>query len=262
MKPGSDLGLDHWRGSPIDPLDEPWFRFGRVCDLLDRHVAIPAGSKWLDLGCQIGQFLKLASARYGVLPAGIDDFDRTNIVAVCKRYFRLSITDPEEVLDGSWRYFSRRIDEVGFDLDEVFPFISALEIIEHMVDTDAFIGECRAHIQDGGFLVISTPNINSLRNRFQVLVGRYPAGLEYRTLVHHVRLYNAATLTSQLSEHGFRLIDMAGGNFFPKRFLGSRVMRTLDAWLSDLFPSLCGGLLALFTAEPGERSRARSDPRN
>ena len=242
--------IESWFGQAINNYSEPWYRFGRILSLIDRHVAIPPRARWLDVGCQIGQFIKFLQARHPVVATGIDDFDAADAVEVCRRYFHIEIRTPGEAIDGSWRYLCRRVDQVGFVVDEKFSFISALEILEHMVDTDAFLEECRAHLEDGGHLVLSTPNINSLRNRVQVPFGAYPNGLEYRTLIHHVRLYNVPILKSHLAEHGFELVAMSGVNFLPIRFMKYKAVRALDARLADHFPSLCGNIIAIFNAMP------------
>lgn len=245
-----ELGINVWFGKPLDPYGEPWYRFSRVLSLIEcSNVYIPVGVRWLDVGCQIGQFLKLLQAKYQILPTGIDDFDENNVIDVCRKHMRLDLKNVSEVLNSTWRYFSRRIDRTGFDIQETFPFISALEIIEHMVDTDAFIEECRTHLEDNGYLIVSTPNINSLRNRVKIPLGFYPSGMEYRTIDHHVRLYNSATLKSHIEEHGFRFIRMTGVNFLPKKFLRNNLIRRVDQLLSDLFPSFCGNIIALFKAE-------------
>ncbi len=239
-----------WFGKAIDPLEEPWYRFGRVISVLERHIAIPAGSRWLDAGCQIGQFLKLLQSRFGIVPIGIDDFNENNVVEVCRKHLCLEIKESSEVLNSSWRYLSRRIEKDGFGLDEKVPFISALEVLEHMVDTDAFLDECRDHLEENGYLVVSTPNINSLRNRIQVPLGVYPAGMEYRTVNHHVRLYNIHVLKSHFAEHGFELVGLSGVSVLPQRFLRYSAARTIDPWLCDRFPHLAGSIIALFKASP------------
>jgi 2-polyprenyl-3-methyl-5-hydroxy-6-metoxy-1,4-benzoquinol methylase len=213
--------------------------------LLERHTSIQPGAKWLDIGCQIGQFIKFLRARHRIDATGVDNFEATNVREVCRKYFHVDIKEPREVLDDSWRYHFRWVDK-GFNLDERFSFISALEVLEHMLDTDAFLEECRNHLQDGGHLVISTPNLNSLRNRVGFPFGAYPNGLEYRMIIHHVRLYNAPILKSHVEEHGFRLVAMAGVNFVPAKFLTSRIVRAIDARLADRFPNLCGNLIAIF----------------
>lgn len=242
------LPLTNWVGGPIDPRTDPWYRFSRVISVIERHLPKPIQGQWLDVGCQIGQFLKLVQNKYEVTPTGIDDFHEGNVVEVCRRYFNLEIQAPSDVLDESWRYFSRRIDQTGFDIDYEFDYISALEIIEHMVDTDAFIQECRTHLRNGGYLVITTPNINSLRNRVQVPLGIYPSSIEYRNIIHHVRIYNVDNLRSHVEEHGFKLIALEGVNFLPIRMLNHKFLRSIDPFICRATASMCGNVIALFKA--------------
>lgn len=239
-----------WFGQPIDPFDEPWYRFGRVLSLVERCTAIPMNAKWLDVGCQIGQFIKFLQARQQIVAAGIDDFDEKGVREICRKYFHIEIKDAGEVFDGSWRYRCRRIDKVGFDIDERFSFVSALEVLEHMIDTDAFLRECHEHLEAGGHLVISTPNLHSLRNRVKFPFGGYPSGMEYRTVVHHVRLYNATVLISHFKEHGFELEAISGVNFLPIKFIRQGRVTNIDARLADYAASLCGNIIAVFRAVP------------
>ena len=53
-------------------------------------------------------------------------------------------------------------------VDTVF----ALEVIEHMIDTDVFLDRIHTCLKEKGLLVISTPNINNLRNRVLVPLGK------------------------------------------------------------------------------------------
>ena len=89
-------------------------------------------------------------------------------------------------------------------------------------------------------MVISTPNINSLRNRVMVPFGAYPAGLEYRNQIHHVRLYNRATLISHLAEHGLRTLATIGVNALPQRLLANAAVERLSRGLANAMPQLCG----------------------
>jgi 2-polyprenyl-3-methyl-5-hydroxy-6-metoxy-1,4-benzoquinol methylase len=240
--------IDNWFGTTVDPYSDPWYRFSRVISLVERHSPIPVGTRWLDVGCQIGQFLKLLQAKFQIIPTGIDNFEESKVIEVCRKYFHIEIKEPSDVINDSWRYLFRWVDKEGFKINEKFPFISALEVLEHMIDTDAFLKECYSHLETNGYLIISTPNINSLRNRVQVPLGVYPAGMEFRTLVHHVRLYNVPTLKSHLKEHGFELVAMTGVNFLPAKLLRYELVRRIDAQLAHLFPSLCGNIIAIFKA--------------
>jgi 2-polyprenyl-3-methyl-5-hydroxy-6-metoxy-1,4-benzoquinol methylase len=122
--------------------------------------------------------------------------------------------------------------------------ISALEVSEHIVDTDFFLEEVMARLKPGGWFLLSTPNINSLRNRVMVPLGAYPDGLEYRNVIQHVRLYNPAILKTHLASKGFRDIRLRGVSFLPQRFFplgSSRISRRLADW----FPQLCNNFIAV-----------------
>lgn len=235
-----------WHGRAIDPFLDPWYRFGRVMEMVREVAPVAPGGKWLDLGCQLGQFLSVVRADLQVERAGVDQFRREEAVGLAAKYFQLAIERPEDVLDPSWRYFTREIDKGGIAIGERFNVVSALEILEHMVDTDAFLQTCSDHLEPGGLLVISTPNINSLRNRVQVPLGKYPAGLEYRNVIHHVRLYNLDNLVSHMADHGFERVAVRGVTFFRMRWLRVAPIRAIDRFLADRIPSLCGNLIGVF----------------
>ncbi|OGW91137.1 MAG: hypothetical protein A3D28_04475 [Omnitrophica bacterium RIFCSPHIGHO2_02_FULL_63_14] len=204
---------------------ETAYRFERVLALLEERTAVREGDAWADLGCHTGTFLRMVIARYGVDPAGVDVY-------------------PPHRPPDPWAYFQR--DLPVFDLPRQYRFISALELIEHVIDTDAFLKGCRDLLEPGGFLILSTPNINSLRNRVMTFFGVYPANLEYKNVIHHVRLYNARKLEEHLAEHGFETLSVRGVSFLPLRFdHANRTVGRLSARLADRFPRLCGNLIVI-----------------
>ena len=209
-------------------LDDDHFRFRRCLDFLDAlGVMVEPGSTWLDLGCNQGQFLRLLLKRHPVRAVGFDFWDAA---------------EKKPGPDDRWDYRT-------VDLDRELPwpdtvrFISALEVLEHMIDTDGFLKRAFDALQPGGWLMISTPNINSLRNRIMVPLGVYPAGLEYRTVVHHVRLYNVPALRDHLRATGFVRTEMRGVACLPLR--SSSGQGGLSTWLADSFPSLCSNIIAV-----------------
>jgi 2-polyprenyl-3-methyl-5-hydroxy-6-metoxy-1,4-benzoquinol methylase len=212
----------------IDADDDDHFRFRRCLDFLDAlGVAVEPGSTWLDLGCNQGHFLRLLLKRHRVRAVGFDAWDAAQ-----------KTPGPDDI----WDYRTANLDR-ELPWPEKVRFISALEVLEHMIDTDGFLKRAFDGLQPGGWLVISTPNINSLRNRIMVPLGHYPAGLEYRTEVHHVRLYNVPTLREHLRATGFGRIEMRGVACLP---MTSPLGRGgLSTWLADRFPSLCGNLIAV-----------------
>jgi 2-polyprenyl-3-methyl-5-hydroxy-6-metoxy-1,4-benzoquinol methylase len=226
--------------------EEPWYRFQRVVEAIEAVTSIDRDSDWLDAGCQIGQFIEFVKSRHRITAYGIDDYAPEDMAVIGQKYCGLAPDTAAKLTSVSWTYLQRRIDETGFAVDEVFDFISALEIIEHMVDTDAFIEDCFNHLKPQGHLVISTPNINSLRNRISVPVGIYPAGLEYKNIIHHVRLYNQTKLVDHVCSHGFELKHARGVNFLPARFLSNGFVRNVDKHLADTISPLCGNIIGVF----------------
>ena len=204
---------------------DPWYRFERAIAALGSLNRSPDSSTWLDVGCNQGQFLELISERYSVHPTGIDNWDPKH-------------------LDSDFEYFQRDIAK-GFELDAEFDYISAMEVLEHMIDTDHFLAECYSHLKPGGYLIITTPNINSLRNRVGVPLGKYPIGLEFKNEIHHVRLYNKPTLISHLSEHGFTVRRCVGVSFMPSSLLTVGILDRASQVVSNLFPQFCNNLIVI-----------------
>lgn len=209
----------------LEPLDD--FRFQRGIDLLTSAGAVlDADATWLDLGCHQGQFLKKLIAQYSVRGVGSDDWNAAQ----------------KSPADSHWEYFQADLDR-ELPWPEPVDVISALEVLEHMIDTDGFLRRIFDKLKPGGWLLLSTPNINCLRNRVMVPLGAYPTGLEYRNQIHHVRLYNAPTLRRHLIEHGFDDVRIIGVSFLP---LSSPVgVSALSTRLADRLPELCNNIIAV-----------------
>jgi len=100
-----------------------------------------------------------------------------------------------------------RIKTIQCDLNQGFPVgsasfdvVTAGEIIEHMIDESAFLRECRRVLKPGGRLVVTTPNLAFLANRFLVPLGRMP---KFVYEPYHYHCHTKAMLTKQLEENGF-----------------------------------------------------------
>lgn len=203
------------------------YRFHKILDALEKTHGRPgSGTAWLDLGCHNGSFLNRVVDRYGIHSAGMDVYDPS-----------LKGKEP-------WVYFRRDLDK-SFDLDEKFDFVSALEVLEHMVDTDAFLRHCRELMRSEGILLITTPNINCLRNRVMTFFGAYPTGLEYKNVIHHVRLYNIPVLKKHLAEHGFEVTYVAGVSFLPILTNRNTPLRKISERLAKTFPQMCNNVIVL-----------------
>ena len=181
--------------------------------------------RWLDLGCHDGTLARLLAAQ-GYRATGID------------------VYDPVLKQDNSWEYMQFNLDRAPFPLEaDSFNIVSALELIEHIINTDMFLEEVKRIVQPGGLFILSTPNICMLKNRFRVLFGRYPFGLEYRNTIHHVRLYNLACIVSQLKEHNFIVLSAEGEKLLPQKLIKTERLFRLSKFLARLFPSFCSNLI-------------------
>jgi 2-polyprenyl-3-methyl-5-hydroxy-6-metoxy-1,4-benzoquinol methylase len=203
------------------------FRFERGIRLLQQSgVNIDKETEWLDLGCHQGQFLRLLIDKFSLHPIGSDDWK----------------PELKSEGDSGWQYLQADFEQSIPDCGPV-DIVSALEVLEHVTDTDKFLKQIHALLKPGGWVLISTPNINSLRNRITVPFGIYPTGLEFRNVIHHVRLYNPAVLRQQLNEIGYHNIAVWGVSFLPFSLnLGTSRMSQA---LANQFPSLCNNFLVV-----------------
>lgn len=206
-------------GGPDHQFDE--FRFWRVLRFLREVKMLHYETLWLDLGCAKGEFNRFIDEQLGCTSYGCDNWTD----ALGPRYFCAD-------LETGW---PQRISACDV--------ISALEVIEHITDTDAFLWRAQQNLKPGGWLVLTTPNINSLRNRVLVPFGVYPAGLEWHNVIHHVRLYNPSVLAAQLIACGFSNVCVRGISFLPLH--GRWGTSSLSRWLANLFPSLCNNFIVI-----------------
>jgi hypothetical protein len=75
------------------------------------------------------------------------------------------------------------------------------------------------------------------------LFGVYPTGLEYRTVIHHVRLYNVSALRNHLKATGFIEVSFRGVSFLPQSSVTGKSV--VSRWLGDKLPQLCNNIIAL-----------------
>lgn len=134
-----------------------------------------------------------------------------------------------------------------------FDLCIALEIIEHLFDTDFFLQEIHRVLRPGGFLILSTPNLASLPNRFKLLLGKYPKYLEYsRQGAGHIHLYTLPVLKSQLLNTKYLKLNSTSPNFFCPFITRSwfpKPLKELFMFLGDIFPTL-GSHLIIVARKP------------
>jgi len=213
-------------------FQDPYHRYHRVIEMIEKLDIQMNGKKTLDLGCL-----------------------RPELASLVKSYFKCDITGIDQWdMMGEWGDFIE-MDFYNTDLSkdwdkllgtEFYDVVFSLEVIEHQIDTDLFLERISKVLKRRGYLVITTPNINSLRNRIQVPLGKYPAAMEYKNIIHHVRLYNSSALISQLKEHGYTILTLRGVNFLPySTLMDNSFYRRASEVLADWLPNFSSNLMLI-----------------
>jgi len=116
------------------------------------------------------------------------------------------------------------------------------EFIEHIYDVHSMICEFFRVLRPGGVLVLTTPNLANLQDRFRFLVGASPRQVNalHPYLKLHIRPFTASSLRDLLSTCGFEVIDLRS-NYVGWQWKTGR-------WLewrrpAKLMPSIGGSLI-------------------
>jgi SAM-dependent methyltransferase len=241
---GSDhYGPDGWQdGRPGGtPFPREVVAFDQVCQRL------PQGATLVDVGCGAAfTFAPLRRRRPDLTLVGVDG-------------------SPWQLSDARARMPDAALVRGNLDQGGGLPLASgsvdgvyAAEIIEHLVDPDRLLEECRRVLRPGGVLVITTPNLAAWFNRMLLVAGTQPifvessarsakvgAGITRRLResdkpVFHVRVMTAGALTDLLARHGFTVESVESAPF--DRFPGP--LRRLDRAVGRLRPTL-GSILVV-----------------
>lgn len=137
------------------------------------------------------------------------------------------------------------IEMIQCDVSEGFPIgskvydvVTAGEVIEHMLDEGVFLDECHRVLKSGGRLVLTTPNLAFLVNRFLVLFGRTPM---FVYAPYHYHFHTKKTLTALLEDHGFEVEKVISSHvlYSRRRHRSGKIFE----WLADIFPTFGAHLI-------------------
>jgi 2-polyprenyl-3-methyl-5-hydroxy-6-metoxy-1,4-benzoquinol methylase len=197
--------------------------YGKVAAL----PGINLKSSVLDMGCGSGAWLKRLSAAGFSSLVGMDNRDEFKAGA----YARFVCRD----LQG----------ESPRDLQRRFDLITAIEVVEHLSNPEILFAKAAEWLSDSGWLLVTTPNLQSLRNRLRFLVTGKLIGFDESadpTHLHPLISYTYERLIIQ--RHGLAIRSVAT---YPERVSeASRPivrlgLRTLSRIIGNPLPgdSLC-----------------------
>jgi len=185
-------------------------RLAYVRDMVDQHWQIDeqgfqplAGKTALDVGCGAG-LLAEPLARLGAKVTAIDA--ASEVIAVAKAHAA------GQALQIDYRHAAVE------DLAGRFDLVTAMEVIEHVADPQAFLHSLAERLAPGGLLILSTPN-RTARSRLLMItiaegIGQIPKGTH-----DHGKFITPDEMKAMLAAAGLAVIDCEGIAVSPTRGL-------------------------------------------
>ena len=210
----------------IDPLP----RFNVVIQLLRDIKA----KSLLDLGCGSGNLtLRIAQVIEANEVYGIDIDDEALRKAKIKGIKTIKVDLSKEYIPLP---------------NESIDIVTALEVIEHLLNPDHMIKEAHRVLKKGGYFLVTTPNLASWINRIIMLLGYQPCNAEVSTEIlagvpwraysftkpsRHIRPFTLRALIELLRYHGFKVVKVKGApGVYPKH----KVFQLLDKLFAKRSP--------------------------
>lgn len=121
--------------------------------------------------------------------------------------------------------------------DNFFDYVFAGEVIEHLIDSRTFFYEVNRVLKKNGFLLITTPNLAHLPERFRLLFGKNPTQVSpiHDFLYLHVRPFTWDMLKYALELYKFKILSLKS-TMVVFRWDGDRVVCG-SRFLGNLFPT-------------------------
>jgi 2-polyprenyl-3-methyl-5-hydroxy-6-metoxy-1,4-benzoquinol methylase len=146
------------------------------------------GKNVLDIGCAVG-YKK-------------PDWMHKHIQAVAKSIHGLDLDTGSVEKIRQMGYDVSAADAQNFQLGRKFDLVHAGELIEHLDNPGGFLDSVRAHLNDDGQLLLTTPNALRISNFIYAATG----GL--RVNAEHTCWYCETTLTTLLTRKGFKVVEI------------------------------------------------------
>jgi 2-polyprenyl-3-methyl-5-hydroxy-6-metoxy-1,4-benzoquinol methylase len=171
---------DHEYGSEAEGRSKNFTTILKRIGKIKREYNVE-GNSLLDIGAASGIFLKMAQQN-GYDISGIEP--SAYLVKEAQQQYGINL-------------FKGTLDQ--FKSNKCFSIITLLDIIEHLIDPDAFFKQLESVIAPNGILVVVTPDIASVTSR---MFGRR----WWHNRIAHVNFFNFRSLQYLLHQHKYRIV--------------------------------------------------------
>jgi SAM-dependent methyltransferase len=139
----------------------------------------------------------------------------------------------------------------------MFDFVFVGDVIEHVFSPDHLLKEIVRLLRPGGYVILTTPNLASWRNRFVLLLGWQPLMTEVSTRYRvgnpfappgipsgHIRVFAPRAMRELPQKYGLH-VEHLGGLVLPGTAVGSigRISQLIDRLALRVRPTLCDELV-------------------
>lgn len=143
----------------------------------------------LDIGCGDGTFTSHLNKLSKVKRVTGVDISQTAISQAKKKYPEIEF----EVVSAIALPFSK----------ETFDFVTMVELVEHIIDTEQMLKETNKVLKPGGCLLITTTDFNLLK---RIIIATFFWERYFYPTNPHIRFFTKSTLKNILNKTGFKAI--------------------------------------------------------
>lgn len=189
---------------------------------------VEAGKKVLDVGCSQGKLGYYLKNNKKAIVFGIDISER-------------AVRKASRVLDGAYR-LDVETDDLPF-AKKSFDIIVCADVLEHLCDPLATLKKLKAYLKNGGYCLISLPNVANIRIRWNLLWGNFDYQKEGIMDDSHFHFFTRKTAWHLLRRAGLEIIETNYSPgfsffFFQGRIMRFRFLQKVHAGLTKIAPTL------------------------
>ena len=178
-------------------------------EMITNKLGAKKNIKVLDIATGTGSFAQRITDTFPTWSLDVNDYQSQALVSGMNKH-SVDLNVP----------FADHFSKDGYDL------VIGIEIIEHLENPWLFLREIRRVLKDGGTLILSTPNVDSLLDRLVYLTHGHPCYFGANGYINsegHITMIPDWLLRLIASKSGFNHVEL-NGRVDTKPFIGLRAM--------------------------------------